>query len=287
MEKVIDLKKVIKALNQKPIAYYPIYRRLMGSVAGGVLLSQLMFWYSANDEDEFSINDADLRQQTGLSEWELKTEKYKLKQLDFIEIAIRGVPATTYYKIDIEKFIEKISSLEHVLQTGKTSKLAGSTPSKPVRSTSSKLTFIETLKKDKGEEKIIPQRYQQEFEHWKVEQGMPIFETEFEEPPLFNGADAKEFARLRHDGKQLEEITERYKKYVKTKNNWYATNGYSFAVFAKNYASFNGKIMDRQAEAPRGNGGIGESTGDRTLDVYQSAMRGAKLADEMMRGTDA
>lgn len=116
---------------------------------------------------------------------------------------------------------------------------------------------------------------------------MPIFETEFEEPPLFNGADAKEFARLRHDGKQLEEITERYKKYVKTKNNWYATNGYSFAVFAKNYASFNGKIMDRQAEAPRGNGGIGESTGDRTLDVYQSAMRGAKLADEMMRGTDA
>jgi len=287
MEKVIDLKKVIKALNQKPIAYYPIYRRLMGSVAGGVLLSQLMFWYSANDEDEFSINDADLRQQTGLSEWELKTEKYKLKQLDFIEIAIRGVPATTYYKIDIEKFIEKISSLEHVLQTGKTSKLAGSTPSKPVRSTSSKLTFIETLKKDKGEEKIIPQRYQQEFEHWKAEQGNSTFTAEFGVSPLWTGTDAAEFARLRGKGITVDKITEYYQKYVAMKNSWYARNGYSFAVFAKNYDAFHDKIMARQAEASRGNGGNVESTGDRTLDVYQSAMRGAKLADEMMRGTNA
>lgn len=139
--------------------------------------------------------------------------------------------------------------------------------------------------KNSGEKSSIPQRYQMEFDHWKVEQGIPIFETEFEEPPLFNGTDAKEFARLRHDGKQLDEITERYKKYVKTQNNWYATNGYSFAVFAKNYSSFNGKIMARQSET-KGNGANG-STGDRTLDVYLSAMRGAKMAEEMRRQANA
>lgn len=140
--------------------------------------------------------------------------------------------------------------------------------------------------KNHREEPNIPQRYQQEFEHWKAEQGNRIFQIEFDEPPLWTLADAKEFARLRSDGKRLEEITDRYEQYLRTNNAWYAKNGYSFSVFAKNYASFNSKILARQAET-KGNGGNVESTGDRTLDVYQSAMRGAKLADEMMRGTNA
>ena len=150
---------------------------------------------------------------------------------------------------------------------------------------SSKELFNRTLQYNTEEKSSIPQRYQMEFDHWKTEQGNRIFKIEFDEPPLWTGADAKEFARLRHDGKKLDEITERYEKYIRTENAWYAKNGYSFVVFAKNYAAFNGKIMSRQAET-KGNGANG-STGDRTLDVYLSAMRGAKMADEMRRQANA
>ncbi|MCC6581868.1 MAG: helix-turn-helix domain-containing protein [Phycisphaeraceae bacterium] len=159
-------------------------------------------------------------------------------------------------------------------------------PGTPVPSNTAKNSANRTLQDNTREKSAIPPRYQQEFEHWKVEQGNRIFQIEFDEPPLWTLADAKEFARLRSDGKRLEEITDRYEQYIRTNNAWYAKNGYSFSVFVKNYASFNSRILARQAET-KGNGRNEESTGDRTLDVYMSAMRGAKLADEMMREANA
>lgn len=135
-ENKIDVQKIIKALNQRPIAYYPIYRKLMGSVAGGVLLSQIMYRYGnlKKDQDEFDASDDELRNQTGLSEWELKTEKNKLRESGFVEINLRGVPAKTHYMVDIQKLAEKLSSLEDDLQTEKNNSLANA----PVRRTSSK-----------------------------------------------------------------------------------------------------------------------------------------------------
>ena len=154
-------------------------------------------------------------------------------------------------------------------------------PGTRVPSNTAKNSANRTLQYNTEGENSIPPRYQMEFDHWKAEQGDRIFKIEFDEPPLWTGADAKEFARLRHDGKKLDEITERYEKYIRTENAWYAKNGYSFSVFAKNYSSFNGKIMARQKETTKGNGA---STGDHTLDVYLSAMRGAELAEKIRKG---
>ena len=88
---------ILKLLNQKPIAYYPIYRQITGSVTAGIVLSQLMYWFSK--KDEIYKTDKQMMKETFLSADELRSAKKKLKKVDFIEITRRGIPAKTYYKI--------------------------------------------------------------------------------------------------------------------------------------------------------------------------------------------
>ncbi len=96
------MKNILKLLNQRPIAYYPIYRQIAGSTTAGILLSQLMYWFSK--KDKFYKTDMEIREETLLTEKELKTAKSKLKKLSFIEITREGIPAKTYYQINWIEF---------------------------------------------------------------------------------------------------------------------------------------------------------------------------------------
>ena len=98
---------ILRSLNQKPIAYYPIYRQITGSTTAGILLSQLMYWFSV--KDKFYKTDEEIKKETLLTERELKTAKTKIKNIGFIVVTKEGLPAKTYYKIDWKKF-EKIVS---------------------------------------------------------------------------------------------------------------------------------------------------------------------------------
>jgi hypothetical protein len=59
------MSNTLKILNQKPIAYYPIYRQITGSTTAGILLSQLMYWFSV--KDKFYKTDADIIEETMLT----------------------------------------------------------------------------------------------------------------------------------------------------------------------------------------------------------------------------
>ena len=96
------MKQILRELNQKPIAYYPVYRKITGSTTGGILLSQLMYWFSKKDKI-FKI-DKEIMEETLLTEKELKNAKRLIKNLDFIAVSREGLPAKTYYEIDWEKF---------------------------------------------------------------------------------------------------------------------------------------------------------------------------------------
>ena len=89
---------VLKQLNQRPIAYYPIYRQLTGATTSGLLLSQCMYWFSK--QDEFYKTDKEIMTETLLTENELRSAKKNITILDFITVTKRGIPAKTYYKID-------------------------------------------------------------------------------------------------------------------------------------------------------------------------------------------
>lgn len=93
---------LLKQLHERPIAYYPIYRKITGSTTAGILLSQLMYWFSK--KDKLYKTDADIMAETLLTERELKTAKKKIKALPFIAVTLEGVPAKTYYEIDWELY---------------------------------------------------------------------------------------------------------------------------------------------------------------------------------------
>lgn len=95
-------KNILKLLNERPIAYYPLYKDLMGSTAGGVVLSQLMYWFAK--KDKFYKTDQEIMQETKVGVGELKSSKKQLKTLDFIKITLEGIPAKTYYKVDWELY---------------------------------------------------------------------------------------------------------------------------------------------------------------------------------------
>ena len=111
------MKNLLIQLNQRPIAVYPIYIKITGSVNAGLLLSQLMYWYGAMNGRIFYKTDAEIMEETCLSESELRTVKNKLKSMSFIEIKAKGVPAKTYYSINAEKLISEIHNISSVKST--------------------------------------------------------------------------------------------------------------------------------------------------------------------------
>ncbi len=110
------MKQILRELNQKPIAYYPVYRQITGSTTGGILLSQLMYWFAK--KDKIFKTDKEIMEETMLTKKELENSKKLIKQLDFITVSREGIPAKTYYEIDWEKF-EKY--MENYLEKEETS----------------------------------------------------------------------------------------------------------------------------------------------------------------------
>jgi hypothetical protein len=92
------MNNILKLLKQRPIAYYPIYRKITGSTNAGIFLSQLMYWFSK--KDEIYKTDNEIIKETSLTIDELRGVKKKIKNLTFIEVKRKGIPAKTYYKID-------------------------------------------------------------------------------------------------------------------------------------------------------------------------------------------
>ncbi len=99
---------LLKKLNQRPIAVYPIYLDIAGSSNAGLLLSQLMYWFAL--KDKFHKTNEEICGEIHISLDQLKSAKNLLKKLDFITISLEGIPAKTYYKIDWEKYEKTLSS---------------------------------------------------------------------------------------------------------------------------------------------------------------------------------
>jgi hypothetical protein len=115
------LRTLLKHLHQRPIAYYPVYADLMGSVAGGVILSQVMFHWGSNGQERFPMHDRDLRAETHATIRELRAAKITFKSLPFLTVSLEGLPATTWYDVHVTELAEALSvqtSLNDVVQTG-------------------------------------------------------------------------------------------------------------------------------------------------------------------------
>jgi hypothetical protein len=111
------MKEILIKLNQRPIAVYPIYIKLTGSVTSGLLLSQIMYWYSAVNGRAFYKSDAEIMEETMLTANELRSAKLRLKSLSFMKMYLKGVPARTHYEIDADLLFSKINKSSLVKST--------------------------------------------------------------------------------------------------------------------------------------------------------------------------
>ena len=103
-----NVKQLLVALHQRPIAYYPVYAKLTGSVTSGVLLSQILYLWSANAGEKFPKKDQQLREQTALSDEDMRRAKKALSTCGFLSISVGGLPATTYYDVDPDALSQAI-----------------------------------------------------------------------------------------------------------------------------------------------------------------------------------
>jgi hypothetical protein len=78
-------------------------------VNAGLLLSQIMYWYSAVKGRKFYKSDAEIMEETMLSLNELRGAKSRLKDLPFIMITLHGIPAKTHYDINVTLLINAIN----------------------------------------------------------------------------------------------------------------------------------------------------------------------------------
>ena len=104
------VKKVLKEFSQRPIAYYPIYSEITEHLISGILLSQLVYWHYKMDEKEFYKTDADFADELKMSIKEVRSAKKILIQHRVIEYKAKGVPARTWYKIDMDRIRQLIAS---------------------------------------------------------------------------------------------------------------------------------------------------------------------------------
>jgi hypothetical protein len=102
-----DTSTMLRGLNQKPIAYYPIYKEMTGSLHAGILLSQLMRWFTK--KDRFSKTNAEIIEETLLTQEELRSAKKRVSKLGFIKITREGLPAKTWYAIEWDGYIDALN----------------------------------------------------------------------------------------------------------------------------------------------------------------------------------
>ena len=103
-----EIKQIIQSLNLRPVVFNPAYKLLTGSLHGGLLLSQIMYWYSATGRKFYKI-DKELKNELYMTEREFKTAKNHVKQVKFLKITKEGIPCRTWYDVDFSEYKTSIS----------------------------------------------------------------------------------------------------------------------------------------------------------------------------------
>jgi hypothetical protein len=102
-----EIKDILSELSQRPIAIFPVYIDIAGSVTAGLLLSQIIYWHTAVKR-EFFKTDAEIMEETRLSAGELRAAKKAIKALGIVSIKVKGIPAKTFYDVNYENLLSEI-----------------------------------------------------------------------------------------------------------------------------------------------------------------------------------
>lgn len=100
-------------LRSRPVAFYPDFAAIGGSVTAGVLLSQLFYWKDKETDPDGWIykTQKHWKDEICLSRPEQETARRKLREAGILQEKLKGNPAKLYYRIDFDAMIAALSKL--------------------------------------------------------------------------------------------------------------------------------------------------------------------------------
>ena len=89
----------------RPIAYHKSFAQITGSVATGVMLSQLVYWSKRTTDADgwFYKIQAEWQEETALTRTEQETARKKLKALGILEEKKVGIPCKLYFRVSTKE----------------------------------------------------------------------------------------------------------------------------------------------------------------------------------------
>lgn len=116
-------------LATRPLSFNPKFSKLCGerkinritgqpyqsnNQSAGILLSQLIYWYSAMRGEKFYKLNENLVEECGTTVDELKRDKKTLIEKGFITVTLEGLPAKSYYTVHMDNIED--SAIKHQLE---------------------------------------------------------------------------------------------------------------------------------------------------------------------------
>jgi hypothetical protein len=85
--------------------YFPPFIQKTGTLASGILLSQLYFWAKKVmlDGKDFYKTNTQLIDETGLTMEQIKRAKSNLISKNLIKIILKGFPRKSFFRLDLAK----------------------------------------------------------------------------------------------------------------------------------------------------------------------------------------
>jgi hypothetical protein len=111
---------ILEALGQKPIAFNPLLAQIGGSVAAGLLLSQLLYWHGKGYRGLLYKTIPQLRAETGLTRSEQNRGIKAWKNLGVLEVDLHGLPRKRYFSINAStlcKLLERATNTRGVVNS--------------------------------------------------------------------------------------------------------------------------------------------------------------------------
>ena len=88
----------------KIVAYYPNLKKVTGSTTATILLCQLLYWCDKSRDYGWIYKTADeIEEETGLTQYEQKTAKAALAELEILECEVKRLDHTSRYRINKER----------------------------------------------------------------------------------------------------------------------------------------------------------------------------------------
>lgn len=98
----------------RPIAYYPGLAKKVGGAKAAIMLSQLLYWSEnrvVKERDGWLYKSVEeFEEETGLTKREQQTARNKLSSIGVIDIELKGIPRTWYYRVNFNELIEYLTA---------------------------------------------------------------------------------------------------------------------------------------------------------------------------------